>query len=74
MITKNVDRASGPAFPVSLKWLGDAGWRGMTLRDWFAGRARIGLCAGSPGSRIGPEMSPQLAYDHADAMLARRAE
>jgi hypothetical protein len=47
---------------------------GMTLRDWFAGQALVGICAhqDSWGCTVN-EIAPQ-AYQLADAMLAERAK
>lgn len=61
-----------PAFPVSLPGVGDNGWHGMSLRDWFAGQALTGLLhtteAGSAWKAVAIE-----AYLMADAMLAQRS-
>jgi hypothetical protein len=71
----------GPAFPIS-EWHLKTGpngrathpdWRGMTLRDYFAAKALVGLiasqdCAGRPA------MVTKDAYRIADAMLAARGE
>lgn len=61
----------GPAFPRSS---GGGAYgtaqSGMSLRDWFAGQALIGLLA-SPG--VTPTgATVRWAYEHADAMLAAR--
>lgn len=62
----------GPAFPVELRGYYAAG---MTLRDWFAGQALVGLLASDtekwPWPAIGAAMR---AYDIADAMLNARQE
>lgn len=61
-----------PAFPVT------AGQQvyshGMTLRDWFAGQAMIGLCSGiNSGSDAWLiNCAAVLAYQIADAMLEAR--
>jgi hypothetical protein len=61
----------GPAFPV--KYAHGAGYDGMSLRDWFAGLALLGLLidegieAGRRESGIGA--SCRDAYKYADAML-----
>ncbi len=49
---------------------------GMTLRDWFAGHALVGLCADgdlriSP-DKIWPDAVAEYAYDMADAMMEAR--
>jgi hypothetical protein len=43
---------------------------GMTLRDWFAGQAMAGLVSDDP--RVTYQTVAELAYHHADAMLAAR--
>ena len=55
---------------------------GMTLRDYFAGQALVGILAGSAGSagdiRRGTTIgtiernSGRVAYEFADAMIAER--
>lgn len=57
-----------PAFPVQ-----DCAayqYPGMTLRDWFAGQALVGLLAHASGED--PHKSPAMAFTLADAMLAER--
>ena len=65
----------GPAFPT----LADNGHAmnqdGMTLRDWFAGKAMQGLIA--KDIECGPEQVPIItasAYVMADAMLKERSK
>lgn len=75
----------GPAFPIA-EVLGDDNCRiveqrpGMTLRDYFAGQALIGLLSGAWGvdhkrretcSELGINYA-KGAYDIADAMIAER--
>jgi hypothetical protein len=49
-----------------------AAQEGMTLRDYFAGQALVGLVA-NPGPAPGPpERFAAVAYEYADAMLAAR--
>lgn len=58
-----------PAFP-------SIGQAGISMRDYFAAAVLNGLCASPqpPGGRLAPPAeSAQLAYEYADAMLARRA-
>ena len=63
----------GPAFPVAedhqtadqLPWT-----QGMSLRDWFAGQALVGLA--TLEADCGPRGLAQDAYAMADAMLAAR--
>jgi len=70
----------GSAFPevetsYSSRWDGDSGGYantysvgGMTLRDWFAGQALVGIIAGGKWvERVSAE-----AYAYADAMLRAR--
>lgn len=67
-ITARLQAAGGPAFPVSLPGVGDNGWHGMTLRDWFAGQALVGLAPQSAAV----DSTARYAYRLADAMLAAR--
>ncbi len=63
----------GPAFPTQYNQDGCHG--GMTLRDWFAGQALIGLLSFSPADVTGQmakKDAAQDAYAIADAMLAQR--
>lgn len=71
------DRPSdgGPGFPMEI-----AGWEGMSLRDYFAGQALIGLLS-NPGKIADPagnilQRNPPtmagMAYEIADAMLKAR--
>ena len=66
----------GPAFPVmtyndtgdiSGTWLTDPG---MSLRDWYAGQALVGISIALPDDV--PKEVAQRAYKYADAMLAER--
>jgi hypothetical protein len=55
----------GPAFPYS-------GISGMSLRDWFASQALMGMLS-NPESIAAPDAAfAEWAYGHADAMLAER--
>jgi hypothetical protein len=60
----------GPAFP-TIKW--DAP-QGMSLRDWFAGQALMGLIAGRNYDMSTPHVVDRAgdAYTIADAMIAER--
>ena len=64
MSTKN---DGGPAFPPSA-W---PDYRGMSLRDWFAGQALAGMLS-SDGRPTGDQAKAEWAYDLADAMLRAR--
>jgi hypothetical protein len=55
-----------PAFPVST--VDGFTQHGMTLRDWFAGQALVGIVNRS----IRTEQAAESAYRYADAMLAER--
>lgn len=64
----------GPAFP----WCGDLNKcptinLGMSLRDYFASKAQAGMLANYNVINT-PEHVAQMAYAHADAMLAERAK
>ena len=66
----------GPAFPT----LADNGHAmnqdGMTLRDWFAGKALMGMMASrNPNSpRFHPDVDAAYVYAVADAMLKERSK
>lgn len=72
------DKNNPPAFPVT------AGQQvythGMTLRDWFAGQALMGICANTytPWSPDAADIEDgqitKASYDLADAMLAARGQ
>lgn len=64
----------GPAFPVPVvdqECCGrfESGYGGMSLRDYFAAKALQGLLSGR--NHIA-EVSVQLAYEYADAMIKER--
>ncbi len=66
-----------PAFPKPDVYGADGfgiaqGQPGMTLRDWFAGQALIGLAMKDPWRE--PSQHAVIAYSLADALLAARAE
>lgn len=59
----------GPAFPAEY---GPKTFcsTGMTLRDWFAGQALVGMGTWSPGlTPMDINARAQFAYEQADAML-----
>lgn len=75
------ERDGGPAFPQGVaEILGrgatsdEFGFPGMSLRDWFAGQALIGLLACPDIILGGPKDYASRAFEHADAMLAERAK
>jgi hypothetical protein len=48
---------------------------GLSIRDWFAGQALVGLLAAQiHGHNEFPGVFPKLAYDAADAMLEARKD
>ena len=65
----------GWAFPTPFSG-GTATEEGMTLRDWFAGQALVGIAgpAGGDGFSLSPGDSADWAYQYADAMLAERSK
>ncbi len=67
----------GPAFPISETGL--QGYNGMSLRDWFAGKALIGVesCYSDSSDWQSPAWCREAAihcYEMADAMLAARSK
>ena len=62
----------GPAFPVPSEW--EKHWDGMTLRDYFAAKALMGMLASrNPNSpRFHPDDDAAYVYAVADAMLKAR--
>lgn len=76
------EQTSEPAFPLSAgkDWT-ERGYRGMTLRDYFAAKALALLlpyfsdeCKEDDGIRAESEACAHRAYLVADAMLAERAK
>ena len=60
---KDIMEAGGPAIPTGSNY-------GMTLRDWFASQALIGIMAYNGTKGCG--YMANVAYEYADAMLAAR--
>ena len=61
-----------PAFPREYR---TGGHNGMTLRDYFAGQALVGLLAGrKPDAMFTNEDATKSAYYMADAMLEAREQ
>ena len=73
----NTPNDGGPAFPFHIQHPNGDEWKetGMTLRDWFAGKALQGLLIrGALGTHAIPAVLYAFdAYALADAMLAQRA-
>ena len=63
MNLKEIMQAGGPAIPTGSNY-------GMTLRDWFASQALIGMMAYNGTKGCG--YMAKVAYEYADAMLAAR--
>ncbi len=69
----------GPAFPSPMQDDRDcaprhtSGYGGMTLRDWFAGQALVGIMASGKGTSNVEVWGAPHAYALADAMLVERA-
>jgi hypothetical protein len=62
----------GPAFPVietTMLAAGEAQHLGLTIRDWLAGQALIGIAMSGAYS---VQRGAQAAYEYADAMLAAK--
>ena len=69
----------GPAFPCAFPEMGGGMTPGMSLHDWFAGQAMVGIMNGSGKITVDgvsvkatPENIAAAAYTVADAMLAAR--
>lgn len=63
------------AFPLTLSKDWEEHIPGMSLRDWFAGQALVGLLAGrQPSTAYPPEHLGKTSYTIADAMMAERGE
>ena len=60
----------GPAFPVAFH--SGQPLKGMTLEDWFAGMAQMGILANPAVENADPESVSRWSYDHAAAMVAER--
>ncbi len=64
----------GQAFPPNLHPAGHPDCpQGMSLRDYFAGQAVIGIISNDPTGKITFQDIAAKAYDIADAMLDDRA-
>lgn len=66
----------GPAFPTDHDY-GSHGRQtveGMSLRDWFAGQALVGIISTDCSHAMNVNHRSELAYRIADAMIAARNE
>jgi len=61
----------GPAFPAIGSETFPSDPQGMSLRDWFAGQALVGLLS-DPECGGGSEALARTSYSIADAMLSAR--
>ena len=76
------EQNGGPAFPIPLEDDRDCypryrnGYGGMSLRDWFAGQALVGLLLDSERLKgVTDEIEfARSAYQQADAMLEARKQ
>ena len=63
------------AFPVAVPADWDSVQNGMSLRDYFAGQALVGMLAGrQPNNAYPLEHLAQMSYATADAMIEARDE
>jgi hypothetical protein len=84
MSTDPWDKHGGPAYPITA---GETTYKGMTLRDHFAGQALVGICgnfssdpsvaadllSGAEKDGISPiVLLARFCYTYADAMLLVR--
>ena len=73
-MSKPIDNG-GPAFPCETEWRnqhlnGIEKHAGMSLRDWFAGQALVGLVFHNDYGTVSDQDIAKGAYSFADAMLA----
>ena len=69
----SINDGSGPAFPtLFIESEYGSGYKGMTLRDYFAGQALAGLCSTDELSTEAPAKLAVWSYEQADAMLVIR--
>jgi hypothetical protein len=69
-------RFDTPAFPRAMTETDPVGQSGMTLRDYFAGQALIGILGARQGFMVdvGTDNAPTFAYRIADKMLEERKQ
>lgn len=65
-----------PAFPNNVAGKNYSDYVGMSLRDYFAGQALVGLLANPAIEHCGKQFELNIvrAYDYADKMLQARGE
>ena len=70
-----------PAFPFEITKGSESVCQGMTLRDWFAGQALIGIlciakdiCERNDVKKLSAEDIAENSYMYADAMLKARSK
>jgi hypothetical protein len=69
----SINDGSGPAFPtLFIESEYGSGYKGMTLRDYFAAQALAGLLSSGVKSKGWEETIAYDSYKIADAMLVRR--
>jgi len=68
---ENKKWGGGPAFPCNSPD-GFEAYKGMTLRDWYAGQALVGIINSDCSFKMDVERRAELAYRVADAMIAQR--
>ena len=60
----------GPAFPIDSQTVLEGGnWKGMTLRQWYAGMAMQGLISSNQHTRY--DEDAKFAFMWADAMITQ---
>jgi hypothetical protein len=71
------DKTGGQAFPSLILEKGTLELQtvdGMTLRDWFAGKALVGMIEPYNRQGLGREAIAAAVYSMADAILAERVK
>ncbi|MBX5063283.1 hypothetical protein [Rhizobium lentis] len=69
MASKQIEDG-GAAFPLLEDGPHSSG--GMSLRDWFAGNALVGIISAEGEERTGSPLAALRAFELADAMIAAR--
>lgn len=72
MSTRHKTKDGGPAFPIPRFHTWQDEVPGMSLRDWFAGQALIGLISRNNYGPVSDEGNADAAYRYANAMLKAR--